>query len=1810
MKCMGEDVSYLKDYVYSKSQDLGIDPSIAMGIIEQESDWQNIDSEDGYGTGPTQMSWDTGTELGYSADDLRDPQKNIEAGLTYFKKLLDEYNGDYDAALQAYNEGDGAYNEGYRVPEYSEGVRTKSLNYQGYTSGSGGDTSLAYPSDEMNLDLSHPLQVEDGVEDYDLSHTDKALVQHANALNAWVYNTFGKEMAVSGGWRSPENNAAVNGSSTSQHLSGQALDIDLSNFSDEERQQILDKAMAMGFYQAQYHDAGTGYHLHLGAPLEGWTAIPQMEDYLPDRIANGDIWGIGAQASLVQLESDDDFARLAQYHSSAWQHDTSQGTPGAFEALWHGFTNGDNWVYNLVNALQADLFHSEHSINHWEASTEDIQKATDFLYGNKEEAERIASLSRDPTQFEYKLEQRKEWLDEQKKYSEYYEGLGLHTVGSIGAILLDPLNFIGGVGIGAKALTVAKALKIARNTEGAIQSAEQISKIVNLAVKVTENKAVTRALARSSRFIESALTPQTGVKGVVQSAVNYGLGGAVQNMVQDYLVSKTAHKDTHLADSALMGGLAGGALGILGRGVMGAIGKATQDTRSALSRVENGALREAVGLKNQYKVQQAQILSSVMDKEDTNFFSKFSKTMQELVNKNRVVVLGRKDAQAVARDSGFQLPSTAKAWYDPSTSATYLVREAVQDMNEPQLTGLLRHEIGVHQHLKDTIGEDNYNVLMNQIKQGAENDPTSVWAQAGKHVDSSDPEEILGYAIEHNMLNKEASRSLIDYMQSFLGTHGKKMSDKQILDYVAEAMTNSKLQDKGVAMFDNPDGSVTINGVKFSKENLANPNRLLDALEMAQANPNTRKSLKNNILDMMDGKGPLGKITMTNFGDVYHNPVRWIQKYAPDLWEDEQRRGLIPNTNGVHSIPSVERMASWFQSQLTPYIYKIGDIRNNWLADTYGKLSVYNPFHADSRRIPFNDAVVARYNKDFQGIEPTHIPDDLLNNKYVIEASKQLKAYRDTLLDLGKKSSDMFGLQDVGKNMIEKEWKPIDNEFYRIVDSDKMGAMYTHLLNQGDEGLRNFFVEYAKRFANRDALAHQIQRDTKLENLRQASDVEETLQKVQEQLKDMIEGDGAKVYKKKLKELQAKVKKYETKDIKEDDPNYEKVFKHYENAVTRINEYRKTWKNKRAKLTDKEKELKEQLATLKKEPALLEGQQLEDVVDERAKGWADRLMKEDEAQQFDNVGKNAQVGTVGSLKRRLPMNTSGEMKLPDGTVFSFDKNLRNTDLDYILSRNARRFAGEASLKNFLDNNALTLDSWSHNVREELKIAQGRTLSKAQVQRIQDGFDDMIKDLRGMSSAKDNYSQADVILKIFKNLAYSKNGAMMGINQLGDLATGVAHNGLGMVSSITRTTMNKMLSAKYGKQNMEELNNLSMMLEGMQVAGKVFSTGFRDRFTKEALSYVNGRGNQWLSKASDFSGNLTKITSKISQLGQLTDNQVQYATAQAIADSAQWAWGRKFSPLRNPFSKAKLRELGVSNSKLISLQADIKEYLGWNGKKDTDFVGDRIDEWRDKHPETFWLFRDLIHNQVSRSVLLDSRGNAGKLTQNNMLMSALFMFKGFSFRASNARFARMLRTKDVDDALAFAYSLVLETSIYAARQASKIAALYALGQTDEAKRLRENYLNDKALARAAIFRPAFMSPFSTINDMYEAASGTPTIRTTVSNANRTNTPQSAGDVVGNFVAQSPVMSTIDEMTFKPVTSAIRLLEGEGTKGDVTKLLHGVLPIPNVIGLTQAIDTLAKTTVGSKLPDKKKPQRKKPTKATEPKEPSIIDKLFGD
>jgi hypothetical protein len=95
-----------------------VDPALVRAVIETESNW-NPSAYSRKGAGGL-MQLIPSTAQRYGANDVFNPQQNIDAGVRHLKWLLERYNGNLDLALAAYNAGEGAVDRAHGIPAFRE----------------------------------------------------------------------------------------------------------------------------------------------------------------------------------------------------------------------------------------------------------------------------------------------------------------------------------------------------------------------------------------------------------------------------------------------------------------------------------------------------------------------------------------------------------------------------------------------------------------------------------------------------------------------------------------------------------------------------------------------------------------------------------------------------------------------------------------------------------------------------------------------------------------------------------------------------------------------------------------------------------------------------------------------------------------------------------------------------------------------------------------------------------------------------------------------------------------------------------------------------------------------------------------------------------------------------------------------------------------------------------------------------------------------------------------------------------------------------------------------------------------------------------------------------------------------------------------------------------------------------------------------------------------------------------------------------------------------------------------------------------
>lgn len=247
------------DMYIDAAHEQGIDPRIYLSTGMRETGGDTIEGmhmADGGGfaqiTDETAQAYDLDNKFpGWNTDQ----RQNIRAGAYVLKKKIEENGGDEWEGVRAYN-GSGEAAENYRalVKKNYDSLANMDL------SGNGGSKIQPYNLPTQGANIDEQVQ------------QLKPEFREALPIIGGMLNQMGVAdgAEISSGGRTQEHNAAVGGSPTSQHIigpnGGDAVDIVLPDGTTAEKAEEVRKAFedSGAFDQVLFHDAGSGYHLHLG----------------------------------------------------------------------------------------------------------------------------------------------------------------------------------------------------------------------------------------------------------------------------------------------------------------------------------------------------------------------------------------------------------------------------------------------------------------------------------------------------------------------------------------------------------------------------------------------------------------------------------------------------------------------------------------------------------------------------------------------------------------------------------------------------------------------------------------------------------------------------------------------------------------------------------------------------------------------------------------------------------------------------------------------------------------------------------------------------------------------------------------------------------------------------------------------------------------------------------------------------------------------------------------------------------------------------------------------------------------------------------------------------------------------------------------------------------------------------------------------------------------------------------------------------------------------------------------------------------
>jgi soluble lytic murein transglycosylase-like protein len=120
----------IQQSIYDQAVTSGVDPNLALAIAQQESNFNQSALSSTGAIGVFQLEPSTAAEMGLNPYDLN---SNIYGGISYIKQLLDQFGGNQDQALAAYNWGPGNVSSGQTIPQsvqdYVQGVNQKAAAF-------------------------------------------------------------------------------------------------------------------------------------------------------------------------------------------------------------------------------------------------------------------------------------------------------------------------------------------------------------------------------------------------------------------------------------------------------------------------------------------------------------------------------------------------------------------------------------------------------------------------------------------------------------------------------------------------------------------------------------------------------------------------------------------------------------------------------------------------------------------------------------------------------------------------------------------------------------------------------------------------------------------------------------------------------------------------------------------------------------------------------------------------------------------------------------------------------------------------------------------------------------------------------------------------------------------------------------------------------------------------------------------------------------------------------------------------------------------------------------------------------------------------------------------------------------------------------------------------------------------------------------------------------------------------------------------------------------------------------------------------
>ena len=612
---------------------------------------------------------------------------------------------------------------------------------------------------------------------------------------------------------------------------------------------------------------------------------------------------------------------------------------------------------------------------------------------------------------------------------------GLSTLGSVVGALFDPVTIVaagvsGGTALLAKAGKVAALTKKISLLKKQMRVSSAITGMDNFAIQCGTKVALGSAVATTNRW----------------AAKNYG------GWEPDY------------ASAAFLGGAIGGAIGLAGRlrkaGVRGKKINALEDTIEQTKKTIIAQAEDYVSPMS-HKGQVVDYLSKVNQRR----LADGSKEAQELMDANKLFIVSREHAEKLAAYNGISLDKKAVAFTDKASGVSVLLSDKVTPKN---IKGLVAHEVGVHQGLQHMMPESSYKQLLNTVQQKMQASKDPAWQIAAKQADN--PEEALAYWVEHSFNKKERF-----WQRLKKNITNKEATDEELKDLIIRGVQNEINNKQVVTPL--ADGSNVVMDIHYSKDNMLTPvhETFMDT-KGAVSKENKHWYLDFLGLHFSPGEWlEAGWLPGTLYGKLASSRLPRLREAANILLHDAQMRGH----EKYGMTQSTEDIKRFMQDRWLSMYNDFMDDRIKYTVKTYGHVGALRNKYINK----VNEDIVKCYNLLNENCAALGKTDTL--SKYpaeIVSLARRMKAIRKDMMEFGAAEGEKLGGRKGTGAYLSHDGLFNDDEFYRIVDMDKMydyvGAHY-YGGSKGWDKFQEMLTDYARRNANRKVIREQLEHKAK-----------------------------------------------------------------------------------------------------------------------------------------------------------------------------------------------------------------------------------------------------------------------------------------------------------------------------------------------------------------------------------------------------------------------------------------------------------------------------------------------------------------------------------------------------------------------------------------------------------------------------------------------------------------------------------------------------------------------------------------------------------